>query len=287
MTVQLGRTRLRVHPLMLMFPLMASRLGMGGDAAALLISLGVHEAAHLIMARALRVGVSELRLMPFGGAISLENPYALPPSRLFAVSAAGPAANLLTLLSGAALAHWRLLSPGFALALLRTSLVLMLFNLIPALPLDGGRMLYALLFPRMGRSRAARLGIRVGQVTAGLLLAFAAWTWLVRGRLNLSPAFAAVFLLASGKDEQSALSSAKVTALLDALKPVSEPVEARLWAIGDGCSLQSALRCAEPGAATLFAVYHGSHLLRFTDDRALLEASLRRNGDTDVAEAVS
>ncbi|MDO4865477.1 MAG: hypothetical protein Q4C10_02895 [Clostridia bacterium] len=287
MTVQLGRTRLRVHPLMLMFPVMASRLGMGGDAAALLISLAVHEAAHLLAARALGIGVSELRLMPFGGSLALENPYALPPSRLFAVSAAGPASNLLALLSGAALAHWRLLSPDFALALLRTNLVLMLFNLLPALPLDGGRMLYALLFPRLGRPRAARLGVALGRVAAGLLLAFAAWAWLVQGRLNLSPAFAAVFLLASGRDELSALSSAKVSALLDALRPVSEPVEARLWAIGDDCSLQSALRCAEPGAATLFAVYHGNRLLRFTDDRALLEAALRQDGDAGVAAAVS
>ena len=283
MTIQLRRTRLRVHPLMLLFPLMASRLGMGQDAAALLISLAVHEAAHLLAARALKVGVDELRLMPFGGAISLENPYALPPSRLFAVSAAGPAANLLALLSGAALAHWQLLSPAFALALLRTSLVLMLFNLIPALPLDGGRMLYALLFPRIGRSRAARLGVRLGQVTAGLLLAFAAWAWLARGRLNLSPALAAVFLLASGKEERSALSSAKISALLDALKPLSEPMEARVWAVGDDCSLQSALRCAEPGTATLFAVYQGNRLLRFTDDRALLEAALHRSEGATVA----
>lgn len=287
MTVQLGRTRLRVHPLMLMFPLMASRLGMGGDAAALMIALAVHEAAHLLVARALNVGVSELRLMPFGGALALENPYALPSSRLFAVSAAGPAANLLALLSSAALAHWRLLSPGFALALLRTNLLLMLFNLLPALPLDGGRMLYTLLFPQLGRPRAARLGVALGRIAAGLLLAFAVWAWLALGRLNLSPVFAAVFLLASGRDEQSALSSAKVSALLDALRPVCEPVEARLWAIGDDCSLQSALRCAKPGAATLFAVYRGNRLLRFTDDRALLEAALRREDGDAVGAAVS
>ena len=193
------------------------------------------------------------------------------------------AANLLTLLSGAALAHWQLLSPAFALALLRTSLVLMLFNLIPALPLDGGRMLYALLFPRIGRSRAARLGVRLGQVTAGLLLAFAAWAWLARGRLTLSPALAAVFLLASGKEERSALASAQISALLDALKPLSEPMEARVWAVGDDCSLQSALRCAEPGTATLFAVYQGNRLLRFTDDRALLEAALHRSEGATVA----
>ena len=96
----LGRTRLSVHPLALLFPILAARLGEAADMVALAAGLVAHEGAHLAAARCLGVGVSALRLMPFGAAIEMENPYALSPGRLFAVAAAGPAASgLMTLLT--------------------------------------------------------------------------------------------------------------------------------------------------------------------------------------------
>ena len=70
-----------------------------------------------------------------------------------------------------ALTHWRVLSPMFALQILQANLILMLFNLLPALPLDGGRTLYALLSPVIGRERAVETGILMGRILAGLMLA--------------------------------------------------------------------------------------------------------------------
>ena len=98
MELRIGKTRLYAHPLMLLFPAAAAMLGAGEDAAALLLGLAAHEGGHMAAARMLRVEVSQLRLMPFGGAIALDNPYALEAGRLFAVAAAGPAASLLACL---------------------------------------------------------------------------------------------------------------------------------------------------------------------------------------------
>ncbi|MBR1820392.1 MAG: site-2 protease family protein, partial [Clostridia bacterium] len=217
MTLTIGGTRLKVHPLMLMFPVAGAMLGARDDFAALMIALTAHEAAHLLMAKALGVGISQISLMPFGGAIRLDNPYALPPGKLLAVAAAGPAGSLLALLTAAALAHWRVLSPYFALALMQVNWVLMLFNLLPALPLDGGRMLYALLAGRAGRARAAEIGIWSGRAVAALLVGMAVYPALTWGRFNLSPAFAAIFILASAADERRALGSAHIKTLLSEL----------------------------------------------------------------------
>ena len=158
MGLSIGGTRLRVHPLALMFPLMACLLGAGQDALALAIGLLAHESAHLLAARCLGVVVSQLRLMPIGGAILMENPYALRPSRLLIVAAAGPLGSAAMIVLGAALAHWGLLSPCFFMAVTRVNLALLLFNLLPALPLDGGRMLLCPVVPphRPGAGRKDR-----------------------------------------------------------------------------------------------------------------------------------
>ena len=274
MALSLGRTRLSAHPLALLFPILAARLGNGGDMAALAAGLLAHEGAHLLAARALGVGVSELRLMPFGAAIRMENPYVLPPGKLFAVAAAGPAGSVLAVLLAAALCQWGLLSPAPTLAALRVNAVLLLFNLLPALPLDGGRMLVAALSSKLGRSRAVEAGIWSGRIVAGLLLLSAAYGVIASGRLNLSPVLAAVFMLASGRDEREALSDTRARTVLNAALPLDGPVPARLYAVNADCPLPRALRAARPDGMTLYAVYKDSRLSSITDDRRLLKAML-------------
>ena len=285
MALTVGRTKLLAHPLALLMPVLALALGAGSEALALTIGLAAHEAAHLLAARALGVGVSQLRLMPFGGAISLENPYAIAPGKLLAVAAAGPAGSLLCLILSAALAHWRALSPGLSLALIQANLVLMLFNLVPALPLDGGRMLYALLCDRLGRAKAAELGILLGRITAAMLAGLALAMAILHRRVNLSLLFAAAFLLASAGDERQALSGADLRALLGTLKPVAQPMPARMVAVGEDCAARAALRAARADALTLYAVYSGSRLVRLTDDRRLLEALIAGGADARVGDA--
>ena len=115
--------------------------------------------------------MTSLTAMPFGCGMQLGNLYAMPPGRVFAVAAGGPLASLALLFVDGALVQWGLLSPAFALALLRITLTLLLFNLLPALPLDGGRMLVVLCSRHLGRDKAVKLCAMLGYATAaGLLL---------------------------------------------------------------------------------------------------------------------
>ena len=284
--LRVGGTRFCLHPVSPLALLALAKLGAPGEARGLLAALAVHEAGHLAMARALGVRVNALRLMPFGGAIDLGNPYALAPPKLLAVAAAGPLGNLLGVLFASALTQLGLLHPRAFLNFLGLSLALMLFNLLPALPLDGGRMLFALLSPRLGRDRAARLGIWAGRALAGALTALALLGWRQTGRLNLTALLASVFLVAAGPGELRALTDTRVRSLLSALRPVSAPVPARLYAVSAECPARSALGVAAPDAAALFAVYEGDRLAGFTDERALLTA-LARGGSPRAGVALA
>lgn len=265
-------TVLRVDLLMLLFPCIAILLGEGQSMLILMGSLFAHESAHWVMARALRVGMRSIRLTPFGGIAQIENPYALSPAKLFAVSCVGPVANLLLILVAAALCHWSILSPAFAVEWIRVNAVLMAFNLLPALPLDGGRMLYAALSAIFPRERALCIGLWSGRVLAGLLAAFSLCGFIAGHRLNLSPLFAAVFILVSASDERHALSDSRVQALLNGIRPIRTPTPAQVIAIDANSSPEAALRAARPDRVTLFAVYQEGHLARIVDDRAMLDA---------------
>lgn len=285
MSLSVGHTRIVVHPLALLYPLAAAMLGAGSEAAALTIALTFHEAAHLMAAHALGVSIVSLRLTPFGGAMAMENPYGLSPLRLTIVSAAGPAANALLLLTAGALAHWQMLSPGFALPLMQTNLLLLAFNLLPALPLDGGRIFYALLSVKLRRERALETGILSGRAVAIMLL-LACVAFAVRWhRVNLSFLFAAVFIWASAADERRAFADAPMKAVLASLRPIDGPIPAQVCAVGADCAIRTALKAARPDTPTLYAVYKDDRLSSITDDRRLVRVALKRGMWVRVGEA--
>lgn len=284
MLLYVGHTRIILHPLALLYPVASVMLGTGAEAAALMVSLAFHEAAHLLAAHALGVGIASLRLTPFGGAMTMESPYGLSPFRLAMICAAGPLANVMLTLNAGALAHWHMLSPGFALPLMQTNLLLLAFNLLPALPLDGGRIAYAMLCLKLKREKALEIGIWSGRAVAAMLLlacaAFAA-RW---HRVNLSFLFAAVFIWASATDERQAFMDAPMKAVLSTLRPIAGPVPVRLCAVDADCAVRTALKAARADAPTLFAIYKGGRLSSITDDRRLVKATLERGPGVKIGE---
>lgn len=261
---------LRIDLLTLLLPALALLLGSGAEIVCLTLALSIHELAHFGAAKLLKIGMSSVRLTPFGGLAQIDNPYAVSPARLFALAVAGPAANLLAILIASSLAQWLSVPPENVGLFLRINAMLMLFNLLPALPLDGGRMLFALLSTALRREQALSIGIWIGRALAALLILTALWGMIARQRLNLSPLFAAVFLLSSASDERQALLDSRIQTLINSLRPLSAPVPAQLVAIDAEVSPFAALSAARPDRITLYAVYQDSRLSHFTDDRTLL-----------------
>lgn len=274
--VRVGGARLSAHPLALLLPLLGLALGQGEAIPALLLSLAIHEAGHLAAARLARVRVAAMTATPFGCGLQLGNLYALSPAQTLAVSIGGPLASLALLLADGALAHWGLLSPAFALALLRITLTLLLFNLLPALPLDGGRMLYAATARRLGRERAARLGARIGCAVAFSLMALTLWLWFRTRRFNVTLPACALFMLKGISEDRRALTDAVPASLLNALKTSDAPIPMRLCAVNADTPVHRALRVATPDAATLYAVFQDERLAYLLDERAVIRTAIER-----------
>ncbi|HVL22858.1 MAG TPA: site-2 protease family protein [Thermomicrobiales bacterium] len=156
------------------------------------LSVLIHELGHCAMARQFGIHVLDITLWPFGGVARIEQVPAAPRSELL-IALAGPAMNLAifvlllppvllvaVLFGGDALFSSRMFSGSLELtsmlaAVAIVNLGLMLFNLLPAFPLDGGRMLRAALTAPLGRDQATSIATRIGIALAVVMIGVGIW----------------------------------------------------------------------------------------------------------------
>ena len=168
----------------------------------------LHELGHALTAKRFGVRTRDITLLPIGGVARLERIPERPLHEIL-VALAGPAVNvviaaLLYLPFAAGWAHAPRgsaidLETSFLVQLLGINIVLALFNLIPAFPMDGGRVLRALLATRLDYVRATRIAAAVGQGIAPL---FALWGIQVGAPMLL---LVAVFVFVGAGQESAAV----------------------------------------------------------------------------------
>jgi Zn-dependent protease len=203
-TVTVARIRdvdVRLHPTLALAFLWAlidwRRVGIGHDALAMVFTLTLlvlvfacvllHEFGHVFMARQHGVHVHDISLSAVGGVARMDHLPVAPRAEI-AIALAGPAANLalisalipLVLLIGVAsgfssLEHYALsiFQPslaGLVTTLLYANVLIIISNLIPAFPMDGGRVFRAGLCTIWSRESATRIAALVGEILAFILL---------------------------------------------------------------------------------------------------------------------
>ncbi len=141
----------------------------------------LHELGHALMARRFGIETADITLYPIGGVARLHRMPRAPGAELL-IALAGPAVNFaiaatLIFLSVVGLVPLDFASGSTFLAqLLAINLVLGLFNLIPAFPMDGGRVLRALLSIWVGRAQATRVAATMGRILAIVFGLTVIWT---------------------------------------------------------------------------------------------------------------
>lgn len=142
---------------------------------ALFVCVLLHEFGHILMARHFGIRTPDVLLLPIGGVARLER---IPeePRQETLIALAGPAVTLaIILVLGLVLqlngnpptfTPWDFDSPAAAKQLFYMNLLLLGFNLLPAFPMDGGRVLRAVLARRMNYVRATRIAATLGQTIA-------------------------------------------------------------------------------------------------------------------------
>ena len=174
-------------------------------AAGLFASLLIHELSHSLVARQCGLPVAGITLFVFGGVSELEDE---PPSAQaeFLMAAAGPLASII--IGGTLIPLWAIAMALHAPLPLQAvlqylwmiNIFLAAFNLLPAFPMDGGRILRSLLWGASRDQRAAtRTAALVGALFGLLLSAFGAWR-LMRGEFSgLFPMLVGLFLFRAAR----------------------------------------------------------------------------------------
>lgn len=207
---------------------------------ALFFCVVLHEFGHALMARRFGFRTRDITLLPIGGVARLEK---LPddPGQEILVALAGPAVNvviwavLVFVLGSEAhlkgLEEFDLSGMGFLSQLATVNLILVLFNLIPAFPMDGGRVFRAALTFWLGRPRATAVAAGAGQIIAMLFALFG----LMSGNLILLLVAFFIFAAATAENADTQLRSvAKDIEARDAMITVYEALHP-----GDGLDAMS------------------------------------------------
>jgi Zn-dependent protease len=181
-----------------------------GFILAVFVCVTLHELGHALAARRYHIGTHDITLLPIGGVAKLESIPEKPKEELV-VALVGPAVNVAIALILLPFVH---LNPesleslavisreNFLLTMMAVNVSLVAFNMIPAFPMDGGRVFRALLAFRMDRLKATRIASAVGQAVAVgfILLGFYGNTMLI-----FIGAF--IFLAAQGEARYAAVQS--------------------------------------------------------------------------------
>jgi stage IV sporulation protein FB len=295
----LGRiagTEVRVHfTFLLLVAWYAIAAGLrGGQAAAIEATIFIlavfacvlaHEFGHVLAARRYGIETRDITLLPIGGVANIQR---MPdrPWQEFVIAIAGPLVNvaiaavLIALfdvnLSSARVADIEQGRVNFIANLVTVNVALFLFNLLPAFPMDGGRVLRALLALRLGRLRATRIAAVIGQVSAfalGFIGLFG----------NPLLVFIAVFIFIAATSERHMVEMSEVSRGV----PMMDATITSLKTLNTNATVAEAVRALLTTTQTEFPVVDGAGRLRGVLTREGIIRALSESGpDTPVVEVM-
>ncbi len=284
----------RFHFTFLLIALVMIFNGLSRDSGALLgvIYLGglfasvlAHELGHALVARRYGIPTVEIVMYPIGGVARLGR--SPEPREEIWITAAGPLVNFV--IAGLIVGFVVLQGPlpsiealkqatpqSFLLRLAASNLGLGLFNLLPAFPMDGGRLLRALLALRLSRPRATAISSNIGKAIAVVMGLYAVLT----GAYGL--VFIAIFVFLGANQENVAVQQ---RSLLQNV-PVRNAMVTHFQTLAHGSTLQEAKSLLPHTVQTDFPVLSGTSVVGLLSRDALLQGLTTEGPEAYVASVM-
>lgn len=245
----------------------------------------LHELGHALMARSFSVPTRDITLYPIGGVARLQR---IPeePMKEFWIAIAGPAVNaviaaglfVVIIAGGLTIRPGNILDPriGFFATLMWLNVALVVFNLLPAFPMDGGRVLRALLAVRLEYTRATEIAAGVGQ---GMAILFG-----LLGLISFNPIliFIALFVyLGAQQESRHAMLRAATQGI-----PVRRAMLTRYSTLDPDDTLATAVEKLLRGADQDFPVVRNGQVLGLLTRRRLMQGLTEQGQEARVGSVV-
>lgn len=169
----------------------------------LFILVIIHESCHIIFAKVYGLKVKNIEIFPFGGVARIDNLDYVGTSKEILIYIAGPLFNLLAAMLLFFFSMWGITIP-YQNYLMNVNLVLGLFNLLPGMPLDGGRILRAVLCYFIGFKKAAKTSVISGKIISVILFICGIFS-LVFGKPEISLLIMPFFIFLSANKEENTI----------------------------------------------------------------------------------
>lgn len=256
---RLGDTVIWLHPAAL---LVATYMVMTGFGSLLMIGMAsilLHESAHALMSTCLGKPPEDVEITPLGALMRLEDDEALSASGRLLVLLAGPVMTLTLCYLALFLTQAGRLPWAVGRQLFLCNAAILMVNLLPALPLDGGRitawLLSTILPIEMTRAMMRAVGTAVGLLCV-LLNLWLSWRY---GGWNLSLAAAGCFLMYSAARSTTSYAMAELRDFMDrkSLLESRGTMPCRWVTLAEDTTLRQAVRCLYPRRYTMFCLRQG------------------------------
>ena len=207
-------------------------------------SILLHEAVHAAVARLLGYTPDEIELSPFGAMLTMNQFTKAPVGKRVLMLLAGPAATFMLCLTAirAASAGW--LPYAWCRLVFACNAAILMMNLLPCLPLDGGGIVAALLSLRFPMSTVNRVMRTLGRIIGAVLIVLAFVTAWQGNGLNISLVISGCFLLYAAHAATAAAVLQVLTALTDRHTRLYQQkmMPASIMAVMSGMQIESAAR---------------------------------------------
>lgn len=250
-----GQTDVYIHLATILYGVYMVLLGHGVVMTVSMVSILVHEASHAVVAGCFGKPAKEIEITPLGAAMRLEDEESLLPVQRLMMLLAGPGASLLLCWVAILLTRMNIFPRDVGRMMFSCNLLLLGGNLLPALPMDGGRVLSLLLSLRFRKEtvrqvmRALGTALGFGLICANLFISLRHGGW------NLSLAMAGCFLMYAAASCTTSAALAELRSFMD--RKIRLECKGALrchWvAIHPAMPLRKAVQRLSPGAYTMFA----------------------------------